>query len=416
MEKKTIGAFIAALRRASGLTQRELAEKLNVSDKAVSRWEREESLPDLSLIPAIAEIFGVTADELLRGERMKPGESQPRAEEKSEKQLQNLVRRTVVSLSTRSLIAAGIALAGFIAALIADLAFSRGYIAFFAALAYYVVAALCQAGFLISALSALSVEDGGAAVENGRRSVLNRALWVFGLIITLFAATLPVVILPYNAYTGLAGDSWFEYGLLFGFSGLAVSMLIGWICNSAAIKRGFYSLDEKQTACRRLRVVCVFSTLLFLLLSFLGEELLTTVDLYAPKHVFNDYDSFVAFMAEENTVEYLDGYAAPPTAVTYYDKYGNAISRKEAARREIVNNKGETVLVYYQYNEQAVSVRHPGNDTCLPITVITQDGINLARRTVEKVEAGFIAVYILEILAGAAVYIVKSRRIKNQPA
>ena len=64
-----MGSFIAALRRAKGLTQRELAELLNVSDKAVSRWERGDAAPDLSVIPALAELFGVTADELLRGER-----------------------------------------------------------------------------------------------------------------------------------------------------------------------------------------------------------------------------------------------------------------------------------------------------------------------------------------------------------
>ena len=69
MEKKTMGSFIAALRRANGMTQRELAERLNVSDKSVSRWECDDGYPDLSLIPVIAEIFGVTADELLRGER-----------------------------------------------------------------------------------------------------------------------------------------------------------------------------------------------------------------------------------------------------------------------------------------------------------------------------------------------------------
>ena len=69
MEKKTIGKFISALRRANGMTQKQLGEKLYVSDKTVSRWEREECTPELSLIPAIAEIFGITTDELLRGER-----------------------------------------------------------------------------------------------------------------------------------------------------------------------------------------------------------------------------------------------------------------------------------------------------------------------------------------------------------
>ena len=57
MEKKTIGGFIAALRKANGMTQKELAEQLNVSDKTVSRWERDDGAPDLATIPAIAEIF-----------------------------------------------------------------------------------------------------------------------------------------------------------------------------------------------------------------------------------------------------------------------------------------------------------------------------------------------------------------------
>ena len=70
MEQKTMGKFLAALRKANGYTQKELAEKINVSDKAVSRWERDESAPDISLLPVLAEIFGVTTDELLRGERI----------------------------------------------------------------------------------------------------------------------------------------------------------------------------------------------------------------------------------------------------------------------------------------------------------------------------------------------------------
>ena len=72
MEKKTIGKFISALRKANGMTQKELGEKLFVSDKTVSRWECDECTPELSLIPSIAEIFGITTDELLRGERNNP--------------------------------------------------------------------------------------------------------------------------------------------------------------------------------------------------------------------------------------------------------------------------------------------------------------------------------------------------------
>lgn len=67
MEDTNIGERIALLRKSRGLTQKQMAEKLNVSDKAVSRWERSESAPDLSLIPIIADLFGISCDDLLRG-------------------------------------------------------------------------------------------------------------------------------------------------------------------------------------------------------------------------------------------------------------------------------------------------------------------------------------------------------------
>ena len=54
------------LRKKSNITQLELAEKLNYSDKAVSKWERGESIPDASVLIAIAEIFGVTVDYLIK--------------------------------------------------------------------------------------------------------------------------------------------------------------------------------------------------------------------------------------------------------------------------------------------------------------------------------------------------------------
>lgn len=63
--KKQIGANIVSYRKGMGLTQAGLAEKLNYSDKAVSKWERGESAPDILTLVQLAELFGVTVNDLL---------------------------------------------------------------------------------------------------------------------------------------------------------------------------------------------------------------------------------------------------------------------------------------------------------------------------------------------------------------
>ena len=63
--KRQIGANIAAYRKREGWTQAGLAERLNYSDKAVSKWERGESVPDVLILTALAEVFGVTVNDLL---------------------------------------------------------------------------------------------------------------------------------------------------------------------------------------------------------------------------------------------------------------------------------------------------------------------------------------------------------------
>ena len=71
MNEKSIGKFIATLRKANGYTQEELGEILGVSNKTISSWENGNSSPDLSLLPIIADLFNVTCDELMRGEKSK---------------------------------------------------------------------------------------------------------------------------------------------------------------------------------------------------------------------------------------------------------------------------------------------------------------------------------------------------------
>ena len=73
MEKQTIGGFLATLRKANGYTQQEVAEKLGVSNKTLSSWETDKTCPDLTLIPVLADLYGVSADEILRAERRKTG-------------------------------------------------------------------------------------------------------------------------------------------------------------------------------------------------------------------------------------------------------------------------------------------------------------------------------------------------------
>ena len=66
MEKQTLGQKIAELRKAKNMTQLELANKLSITDKAVSKWERDISCPDINTFPKLAELLGVSVDELLK--------------------------------------------------------------------------------------------------------------------------------------------------------------------------------------------------------------------------------------------------------------------------------------------------------------------------------------------------------------
>ena len=72
--KAVIAGNIAALRQGAGMTQLEFAEKLNYSDKAISKWERGESIPDVTVLLQIAELFGVTLNYLV--EEVHPAEAQ----------------------------------------------------------------------------------------------------------------------------------------------------------------------------------------------------------------------------------------------------------------------------------------------------------------------------------------------------
>ncbi len=70
MKAKSLGQKICSLRKEKGMTQNDLAEKMNVTDKAVSKWERDLSYPDINSIPRLAETLNVSVEELLNAKKV----------------------------------------------------------------------------------------------------------------------------------------------------------------------------------------------------------------------------------------------------------------------------------------------------------------------------------------------------------
>lgn len=93
LDKAKFGAFVAKLRKELGYTQKELAKRLLISDKAVSKWETGTTLPDTALLIPLADILGVTVTELLTGERI---EKQAMPPEKVE----NIVKTAITYTET----------------------------------------------------------------------------------------------------------------------------------------------------------------------------------------------------------------------------------------------------------------------------------------------------------------------------
>ena len=89
MEQVKIGKFIASKRKEQGLTQLQLAEKLGITDRAVSKWETGKSLPDASLMPELCKLLKITINDLLCGEVI----SVENYNEKAEKALLEMVKK-----------------------------------------------------------------------------------------------------------------------------------------------------------------------------------------------------------------------------------------------------------------------------------------------------------------------------------
>ena len=129
--KSQLGSNIVAYRKRSGLTQAKLAEKLNYSDKAISKWERGESMPDVLTLVQLSELFEISVDELLRDPNEipehTPGPIEHAMEAAVEKTLKRKANKKVI-LGLSSLLVWFVALLVFV--VVSSLDIPRSWVAF----------------------------------------------------------------------------------------------------------------------------------------------------------------------------------------------------------------------------------------------------------------------------------------------
>lgn len=416
MEKKTIGALIAALRKANGMTQRELAERLNVSDKTVSRWERDDGAPDLSLIPVIAELFGVTCDELLRGERKSPEERAEPAEAqitaRGEKSLRYLLSAALQRFRMQSLIAGGVAVAGLIGALIANQGCNRAYIGFFIALALCLAGAVVQFIFTDRAWHAVPEEmEEDAPCQGYRWRVFRIALAALGVCIGVLTFCVPLICVG-DAYVGLLGSQWCTSGGL-----LTLIVLVLWcaVClgiRAGMLRKGMLILPPQGMAgyhanTRLKGKVCLIAAILLLVtaathgvnaIAFSAENIAENLE-------FSDYDSFIAYM--ETPVDYADS----GFGVYALGDDGKADVNAAEFNNTLRLKDGTAVCEYVHRNWGVQRIDYQEKDgSLLPIRVITRQAYRAATHRVDLMNFVFGLFYTAEVVGCTVFYFTRRKR------
>ena len=422
MEKKTIGKFISALRKANGITQKELGEKLFVSDKTVSRWECDECTPELSLIPSIAEIFGITTDELLRGERNNPDREASTSEDvaskqkaKSDKQFKLMLHSRKKKFTNLSFISIGLIIVGLIAAMICNLGFSRGLLGFCLASVFFVAATICQICFTVSFRLLIDEEEAEHAEEIKKANtdmVFSSVKIFFGILLT-FAFCLPIAVLTlsyFNSHYGLVIDSWILFGSLFA----AVAFLLAFCVYKifvlkALINKEIVWLDEQtvsraNTESKLLGKICIVFTVVLAIIILATYIITSSVSesTFIERERFDDPDKFIAYMQSEYDAWYEEGYgdmpAPPHNELGYPNRKWAEIDGKE-----------------YYYNpilyESIDILQHENGEW--EIVVTTDEADQNGQVMYSILSAGLLSLHVINLAVCVVWYLVKTKKRKT---
>lgn len=318
MERKSIGTLIAALRRANGMTQKQLANQLQVSDKAISRWERDESLPDLTLLPRIADIFHITVDELLRGECRGQADSEQQRKsdaERLKKQTRRVMNAACQRAHGRMLMSLGCAFGGVIAAMVCNFAVLRAIPGLVIGLLLWLAGAAMLGLFTAGAWQQDEEEYDAAVLRDYRARLATYAKRIALAMLAMLAMILPLITALDGVQAGYVDvwvkpQAWLIKGALTG-AGLSLLGCVGlYYVNRRLTAAGYYPHARN----RRHGWVALALTAAMVITQLLGSAASAGMldDRYAYWESFDDFAQFQAWCAQqaENADETGDVYYA----------------------------------------------------------------------------------------------------------
>ena len=422
MAKNSIGQFIAALRKANGLTQQEVADRLNVSNKAISRWERDECAPDLSAIPALAEVFGITCDELLRGERSNSDrnadvETIGKLKAKSDKQFRLMLHSRKKKFANLSLISIGLVIAGLIAAMICNLGFSKGLLGFCLASIFFVAATICQICFTVNCRILVDEDDTerSEVIQKANTKMVFSSVKVFFAILMMLAFCLPIAVISveyFNSYYGLAIDSWILFGSLFA----VITFLLAFCVYKVFVLKALISKElvwlEEQAVnksnvegklLRKIGIVFTVVSAIIMLATYVITSSVNESD-FIESVTFDDPDKFIEHVQNDYDTWYREGYGHEPSSsditndLDHLNKTWSEIDGKE----------------YYYcrnlYNMLSILRRENGE---WEIIVITAEADQHGRAVYSMINAGLLSLHVINLAVCTLWYLVKTKKYRR---
>ena len=385
--EKTLGKFICELRKAKGMKQKELADLMNVSDKTISRWERNESAPDLTLIPVLAEIFDVTIDELVLGEKsFCDKEEFGTMEKKREATLKWMLRKKKTEFYASSIIPIALCFSGILGAAICRYGFGKSILAFCVACICFVFAASCQLILFILAKDTVDIDKlGDDKVKTFSQEIKKITKNVFCVILLCVIFCLPLV---------------------FGFCVNQIFVRADWNILSSHIDLliGISRICEKWIRTGSI-MVCSCMWIIF------WSNAIVTKDQRKIKYILKFTMVAAITIFSFSAIMYIPPYwiSKGDTVETYSD-FGvymrripedmsegkvQLLNRDEDFSQQLLDDDGTVLYEYKPFNEDVERIEY-GNNKKLPITIYTKQHYAEIRKTLSSIKKFWLTAVLVE--------------------